>query len=80
MSKEIAVCPKDRTHKTFITSAYVSEMWIVDCDGNFCEVAKSQDTQVLHYPDPDNTWECATCGAEAEREWQHANKAEERKK
>jgi len=58
-----ACCPKDPTHKKFITVAHVSQDWVVDEHGNFLEVVK--DLETVANPDPWNTWTCAECGAEA---------------
>jgi hypothetical protein len=59
-----ATCPKDPTHKEFITTAHVMEDWKVDEHGNFIE--QLEVIQTDHGPDPDNNWTCAICGAEAE--------------
>jgi hypothetical protein len=59
-----AQCPKDPTHKEFITTAHVMEDWKVDEHGNFIEQLECLQTD--HGPDPDNNWTCAICGAEAE--------------
>ena len=58
-------CPKDPEHKTFVTTAHVSEDWIVDECGNFIESAGVQ--EVIADPNPENTWQCNECGAEAVR-------------
>lgn len=57
------ICPKCGG-KIFITGAYVGQDWKVDEDGNCIEVT-AECTQVLHYPNDDNVWECENCGAEA---------------
>lgn len=59
----VATCPKDPTHKRFETTAHVMQEWVVDEHGSFISVAR--DLQTDHGPDPDNIWNCATCGAEA---------------
>jgi len=59
-----ARCPKDPSHKRFITTAHVMEEWRVDSEGNWIETICCLQTD--HGPDPDNTWTCAICGAEAE--------------
>ncbi len=63
-----ASCPNNSKHATFVTVAYVSEDWLVDSDGTFLDVADGSCGEVLHKPDPDNTWTCTTCGAEAKVE------------
>jgi len=59
-----AQCPKDPTHKRFVTVAHVSEDWLVDEDGDFIEVVGDGETSSK--PDPGNIWTCHECGAEAE--------------
>lgn len=61
-----ATCPNDPQHKRFITVAHVAEDWIVDEHGDFVEVLAS--TETVARPDPDNTWTCAICGADAKVE------------
>ena len=63
-----AVCPKDPEHKKFITTAHISEDWIVDEHGNFLEHPANPDAQVTHGPDSRNNWSCAVCGAAAKVE------------
>jgi len=63
MKKLLAWCPKDPTHKKFITSAHVVEEWLVDSKGDFLENRSHGET--VHGPDTGNTWACDTCGAEA---------------
>ena len=58
-----ATCPKDKTHKTFVTVAHVTQDWIVDEHGNFIEEVKT--VEVIEPPNVDNIWTCATCGEEA---------------
>jgi len=61
-----ATCPKDPNHNRFVTVAHVTEDWIVDEAGNFIELAgKGGESEVVHGPNPGNTWECAECGAQA---------------
>jgi len=64
-----AVCPKDPTHKKFVTVVTVTEDWVVDAQGNFLDVPDSSETEVVHKPDPGNTWTCAECGEQARVEW-----------
>ena len=58
-----ATCPVDPTHNRFITTATVQEDWLVTATGDYIETKAS--VQTLRGPDPDNTWECAVCGAAA---------------
>lgn len=59
-----ATCPNDADHKTFATVAHVAEKWKVDEKGNF--LANLQSLETVASPDPENTWTCTECGAEAE--------------
>jgi hypothetical protein len=64
-----ATCPKDPTHKRFITVAHVTEDWVVDETGDFLEVFDTGgDTEVVCPPQPDNHWTCKECGHEAKVE------------
>jgi hypothetical protein len=58
-----AICPKDPTHKKFVTIAHVAEDWLVDEHGNWLSTLGSVET--THKPDPDNDWTCDECGAKA---------------
>ena len=62
-----ATCPKNPKHKRFITSAWVSQDWEVDAEGNYLYCV-NECTEVVHRPEKSNIWTCATCGAEAEVE------------
>lgn len=57
------VCPKDLSHKEFITTAHEMHDWVVFGDGNFIEDLGC--IQVSHQPNADNEWTCKTCGAPA---------------
>ncbi len=59
----IATCPKDPTHKRFLTTAHVMEEWVVDETGEFLEISKQLETDVG--PDPENVWWCTVCMLEA---------------
>ncbi len=59
-----AICPNNPDHKTFETVAHVSQDWKVDETGNFLEVV-DESVETVAFPNPDNTWTCCTCGAEA---------------
>ena len=59
-----AVCPNNPDHDTFIASAVVAELWVVDGRGEFLgEYRGSKVT--MEKPSMENTWACKTCGAEA---------------
>lgn len=61
-----ATCPNNKNHKRFITVAHVSQDWVVDERGNFIEVFDENEClETVAEPDPDNTWTCKECGAEA---------------
>ena len=60
-----AKCPTDPSHKRFTTVTHVTEDWVVDENGEYVESADSGVGEVVHGPDPDNTWTCNECGAEA---------------
>lgn len=57
------VCPKNKRHKLFVTTAHVMEEWLVGRDGNFIDSLGC--LEVTHAPDPGNTWTCRACGTEA---------------
>lgn len=59
-----AICPNNPKHDRFVTVAHVTEDWIVDSEGNLVEVSDTGG-EVVAPPDPDNTWTCCGCGAEA---------------
>ena len=61
-----AVCPKDPTHDRFVTTAVVSEDWVVNEHGDWDHTLRNGEIAIYHYPDPDNEWTCHKCGAEAE--------------
>jgi len=48
---------------TFITTAHVTQTWLVDEDGDFIE-AKSDCDEVTHAPDAEDLFTCSKCGAE----------------
>ena len=58
-----ATCPNDPAHDRFYTTAHVAQTWEVDREGNF--VSDLSTDEVTHFPDPDNTWQCKICGADA---------------
>ena len=66
MINKIAVCPKDKRHKRFVTVVHVTEDWVVDEHGDFIDFAKAQYPEVVAAPSPDNFWTCTVCGSEAE--------------
>jgi hypothetical protein len=59
-----ARCPKDPDHKRFLVTAHVTQTWEVDEGGNWQSTYSTDET--VHNPDPDDIWECAECGTEAE--------------
>jgi len=61
-----ATCPKDPTHKRFITVVHITEEWEVNAAGGFAEIANSDDGELIAGPDAGNTWTCKDCGTEAE--------------
>ncbi|MDA1674754.1 hypothetical protein [Bacillus cereus group sp. TH152-1LC] len=62
-----AVCPKNKNHKEFITTAHVVQEWKVDAEGDWLKTVDNC-VQVTHKPNRDDVWTCAVCGAEAEVE------------
>ena len=60
-----ATCPDNPNHKRFITVVHVAENWVVDEEGNFLETHLPDEVETTHGPNPDNTWTCAECGADA---------------
>jgi hypothetical protein len=59
------VCPKDPEHDRFVTTAMVGQEWEVERDGTFIKITDDC-LEVFGKPDPDNQWNCAICGEEAE--------------
>ena len=49
--------------ETFIVDAHIIQEWIVDAIGSFVDVNKDC-TQVTHFPDDDDIWQCEQCGYE----------------
>ena len=60
-----AVCPNSPEHKRFVTVIHQAQDAVVDERGNFLENPANLDAQITHGPNPDNTWTCLTCGAQA---------------
>lgn len=60
-----AICPKNKEHDEFYTTAHVMQEWRVDNEGNFIEVVEDC-LQTTYGPNKDNTWLCAICGSVAE--------------
>ena len=60
-----AICPKNKEHDEFYTTAHVMQEWKVDSKGNFIEVA-GDCLQITHGPDKGNIWLCAICDSVAE--------------
>lgn len=59
-----AVCPNNKKHKLFATTAHEVHDWIVDEFGEF--VKDLGCSEVSEEPDTSNIWTCKSCGAEAE--------------
>ena len=62
MSLDI-LCPKNKDHKKFSTTAHVCEEWLVDEHRNFLSTMSC--LQVTHGPDPDNIFYCVGCDKQA---------------
>jgi len=58
-----AKCPECDC-KEFLTCATVLEDWKVDEEGNWIDTREC--VMTIEYPNADNIWTCAKCGAEAE--------------
>tara|TARA_R100001463_G_scaffold28798_3_gene65850 strand:- start:2525 stop:2755 length:231 start_codon:yes stop_codon:yes gene_type:complete len=63
----IATCPTVGCDEgKWITVAHVAESWVVDANGNFEYFGDNHGSlDIVSNPDPDNSWECQDCGAEA---------------
>lgn len=61
----VAVCPSDRSHNEFLTTAHVTETWVVDRYGDFESKLESDAGEVIHAPDPEDIWQCRICGKDA---------------
>lgn len=48
---------------TFIVTAHVTQDWIVNNRGEFCECLKDC-VEITHAPNDDDVWECQNCGAD----------------
>lgn len=59
-----AICPNNRNHERFTTTAHVVQDWEVDSNGNFIK-SVNDCVEVTSDPNIDNVWECAICGAQA---------------
>ena len=60
-----AICPKDESHKRFVTVIHITQDVSVDEHGNFLAVV-TPCLEMTHGPNAGNIWECGVCGAEAE--------------
>jgi len=58
-----AICPKNKKHNKFVTTAHEVHNWIVDGHGDF--VGDLGCLEVTVQPDTSNIWTCRTCGTEA---------------
>ena len=61
----VAVCPSDRSHNEFLTTAHVTQTWIVNRYGDFEFILDSEECQVIHAPDSEDIWQCKICGKDA---------------
>lgn len=59
-----ARCPHSPEHHRFITTAHVSQDWIVDREGNFIDEVPGNN-EIVAKPRKGNIWTCAECGATA---------------
>jgi hypothetical protein len=64
----LAVCPKDRSHRLFVTEVDVVERWTVNEWG---AAMKVDFLRVENGPTPDRIWLCEACGARAIVSHQH---------
>jgi len=58
-----AVCPNNKNHKKFMTTAHEVHDWIVDEEGEFIQDLGC--SEIAAKPDRGNTWTCITCKANA---------------
>ena len=56
-------CPRCGGNK-FFTTGIVEQDWLVDENGNF-EECSDPCTEVFHFPDDGDIWDCANCGFSA---------------
>ena len=61
---ERARCPADVKHKTFHATMKVLQTWLVDEDGEYIKTVEACADVLQNRPEQD-TYVCATCGAEA---------------
>jgi len=60
-----AFCPKDKLHRRFITTAHVTQEWIVNEHGDWEETI-AECIDIVAGPTKGNIWECEICGSEAD--------------
>lgn len=59
----VVKCPRNPFHNEFVTTVHEVHDWVVDKEGNFLEDLGC--SEVVAYPDVNNTWTCKICGAKA---------------
>jgi hypothetical protein len=62
--KLLITCPNNPKHNHFITTAHVTQDWVVDKDGDFVKCL-DQCSQVDNFPEKGNQFTCKKCYAEA---------------
>ncbi len=60
----VVKCPNNPRHRRFMTTAHITEVWIVDERGEYIEALEG-DKEVTHGPDPGNNWTCYECNEQA---------------
>lgn len=58
-----AVCPKNKKHKVFLTTAHEVHDWEVDPNGDFIKDIGC--SEIAAKPDRGNIWTCKACGSQA---------------
>lgn len=59
----LATCPKDPSHKKFVTVIHSSQDALVNEKGFVEEIVT--DLEIVAKPDSGNIWTCAVCNSEA---------------
>ncbi len=59
------ICPNNPEHIMFVTTAVVSQLWVVGVDGEKIEVIDDC-FDVVQEPQRESVWQCLECGAVAE--------------
>jgi hypothetical protein len=63
---KIKPCPRCGSVR-FITTVHVTQTWVVDDEGCFESVLKSECDEATHASDENDLYSCATCGLRAMR-------------